>query len=170
MEINSEKLNLCGEYFSKNELKLVLAESMTAGFVASVISLEQHAGDYFLGSVVCYHDEMKKQALQIDADLLDKYGGVSAEVTAALVKGLQRVYRPDIAIAITGFASACGETTDKNPVGTVFINMQFENFGFSKKCLFKGLPEEIIKATTNEIIENLYETIQVFQTVQKCKL
>jgi len=170
MQVNSEKLSICGEYFSKNELKVVLAESMTAGFVASVMSLEKHAGDYFLGSVVCYHDDMKIESLQIDPDLLDKYGSVSAEVTSELVKGLQRIYRPDIAIAVTGFAYECKETTEKNPVGTVFIDMQFENFGLSKKCRFKGTPEGIIKAATNEIIENLFETIQVFQTVQKCKL
>lgn len=170
MQLNSEKLRVCDSYFSANNMKLVLAESMTAGYVASVISLWKKSGDYFLGSVVCYHDDMKIEALKVDPYLLKRYGGVSAEITAELIKGLQHVYNPDIAIAVTGFAYESTVTDMNNPVGTVFINIQYADFDFSKKCRFTGSPEDIIKAATIEIIENLYESILLHQTSRKSKL
>jgi len=170
MQLNSDKVRVCDRYFSANNMKLILAESMTAGYVASVISLWKKSGDYFLGSVVCYHDEMKIEALKVDPYLLGKYGGVSAEITAELIKGLQNVYNPDVAIAVTGFAYQSKVTDKTNPVGTVFINIQYANFNFSKKCVFYGSAQEIIKAATLEIIENLYESILLIQTLRKSKL
>ncbi|MEJ5056089.1 CinA family protein [Sphingobacterium sp. MYb382] len=170
MELSSQKLGLCDAYLSANKMKLVLAESMTAGYVASVISLLRKSGDYFLGSIVCYHDNMKIESLKVDPNLLDRYGGVSAQVTAELIKGLQHIYNPEVAIAVTGFAYESAVTSLTNPVGTVYINIQSPDFDFAKKCIFKGSPEEIIKEATIEIIENLYESILLSQACRKSKL
>lgn len=159
MDIHTEKLAYCGKYFKTKGLKLVLAESMTAGFLGLLFSLEKYSGDYFLGSIVCYHDDMKKQILNIDEQLLSNYGGVSAEVTNAMIKGLEQKYSADVSIAVTGFASECKETNEESPVGTVYVDISFENMGLSKKCQYHGSPQEIIQKTAHEIIEDLYEMI-----------
>ncbi|MGH2623374.1 MAG: CinA family protein [Sphingobacterium sp.] len=125
MLIKSKKLEFCGKFLAEHKLKLVLAESMTAGYLSCAFSLERHAGDYFLGSVVSYHDQMKIMGLQIDPNTIQQYGGVSAEVTAEMVAGLAGNFEADIRIANTGFAFECQETTAENPVGTVYIHLQF---------------------------------------------
>ncbi|EEI91113.1 competence/damage-inducible domain protein CinA [Sphingobacterium spiritivorum ATCC 33300] len=170
MEINSDKLNFCGAYFSKKKLKLILAESMTAGFVASVISLEINSGDYFLGSVVCYHDDMKISSLGVDPKLIKKAGAVSEEVTHALLNGLKEQYEAHIAVAVTGFAFEDKASNPENPVGTVFIQIQYLNAFINKKCLFTGEAHDIITATANEIIENLYEMVLLSETQDKDKI
>lgn len=170
MDINVDKLELCGNYFFKNGLKVCLAESMTAGYLASIISLERNAGDYFLGSIVCYHDDMKIKALQVDPQLLKIYGGVSSEVTREITNGLLHIFKPDIAIGITGFAFECSQTSFEKPVGTVYIHIIFNSFTTLKVCRFSGTAEEIIKSTCNEVIEILFERIQLINSYDKCKL
>ena len=169
MLINSEKLDFCGKFLSEHHLKLVLAESMTAGYLSSVFSLERHAGDYFLGSVVSYHDRMKNMALDIDPQIIQQYGGVSCEVTAEMIAGLARNYESDIRIANTGFAYECQETTVENPVGTVFIHLQFGDYELTQKCNFHGSPEEIINDTCLQVIEMLYEVTQLYLHVNPHK-
>jgi len=163
MLIKSKKLDFCGKFLSEHKLRLVLAESMTAGYLSNVFSLESHAGDYFLGSVVSYHDEMKRMALQIDPRIIQQYGGVSFEVTAAMVAGLARNFQSDIRIANTGFAYECKETTAENPVGTVYIQLQFDDYELVQKCNFQGDPQQIIKDTCLQVIEMLYEVVQLYR-------
>ncbi|MGJ1433148.1 CinA family protein [Sphingobacterium spiritivorum] len=170
MEINNDKLNFCGAYFSKKNLKLILAESMTAGFVASVISLEINSGDYFLGSIVCYHDDMKILSLGVEPDLIQKAGAVSEEVTNALLNGLKDRYEAHIAVAVTGFAFEDKAISAENPVGTVFLQIQYQNSFINKKCLFAGEAHDIIMATANEIIENLYEMVLLSEAQEKDKI
>ncbi|MGJ1285206.1 CinA family protein [Sphingobacterium spiritivorum] len=170
MDINSDKLNFCGDYFSKKNLKLILAESMTAGFISSVISLEINSGDYFLGSIVCYHDDMKISSLGVDPELIKKAGAVSEEVTHALLNGLKEQYEAHIAVAVTGFAFEDKASNPENPVGTVFIQIQYLNAFINKKCLFTGEAHDIITATANEIIENLYEMVLLSETQEKDKI
>ncbi|EFK59842.1 CinA family protein [Sphingobacterium spiritivorum] len=170
MDINSDKLNFCGDYFSKKNLKLILAESMTAGFISSVISLEINSGDYFLGSIVCYHDDMKISSLGVDPELIKKAGAVSEEVTHALLNGLRDRYDAHIAVAVTGYAFEDKAISDENPVGTVFLQIQYQNSFINKKCLFTGEAHDIITATANEIIENLYEMVLLSETQERDKI
>jgi len=159
-KINKEKLAYCGAHLANNKLKLILAESMTAGSLGLTFSLEKQSGDYFLGSIVCYHDDMKIQSLQIDKDLLNSYGGVSAEVTRVLAKNVKDNYQADLAIAVTGFAFDCKETSVEKPVGTVFMEICFANRSVSKKLHFAGAAEEIIAAANAAIIDELYEILK----------
>lgn len=163
MLIKSNKLDFCGKFLSEHKLKLVLAESMTAGYLSSVVSLENHAGDYFLGSVVSYHDDMKRMALQINPLIIQQYGGVSFEVTAEMIAGLTRNFQSDIRIANTGFAYECSETTIENPVGTVYIHLQFGDYELVQRCNFHGDPQKIINDTCLQVIEMLYEVVQLYQ-------
>lgn len=166
MEKNKAILQRIGRSLVTHGHKLVLAESMTAGALASVISREKHAGDYFLGGIVCYSDEMKRASLQVDPDLLNTYGGVSAEVTAALIGGLLTNFpMAQVRVAITGFAFECPATTPETPVGTVFVHIQFQRAHYTKRFNLEGDEQQIIDQTIHlvlrlidEITEHLVET------------
>lgn len=163
MENNFPILERIGSSLKNNGLKLVLAESMTAGALASVISRAPNAGDFFLGSVVVYSDEMKQSALDVDSDLLETIGGVSAEVTAALIRGLQTHFpMADLLVAITGFAFECPATTAENPVGTVFIHIQLERIRYTKRYVLEGDENAIIDQSVDLVLNLIGEITEHF--------
>jgi nicotinamide-nucleotide amidase len=89
---------------TKNE-RLVLAESCTAGLVASLLGRCPGISDVFCGSFVVYRNASKTTWLGIDPSLLEdpKIGPVSAEVTSRLSQAiLKQTPEASIAAAITG--------------------------------------------------------------------
>ena len=62
-KIDEPAMHRCGEYLAERGLKLMCAESMTAGFLSSTWALEVCSGNYYLGSIVCYDDSIKKNLL-----------------------------------------------------------------------------------------------------------
>lgn len=149
-----------GGLLAQHGLRLMLAESMTGGAVVAALSVEEHAREYLLGGVVCYSDEVKENNLGVSRSLLDEYGGVSAEVTEALVQGLERHYPPaDIRVAITGFAFDSPACTSENPVGTVFIHLRFGSIDVAQKYHLKGDPYEIVAETVTLVLLLLEDRI-----------
>lgn len=131
--------------FIDRKLQLVLAESMTSGAVASVISTDHDAGEYFVGSVVCYSDEVKTRVLDVDDNLIEQYGGVSEQVTRALTDGLHQLFpNTSLLVSITGFAFECPATSRENPVGTTYIDIRYANHHHTEKYIFDGGDRDII--------------------------
>lgn len=161
--MDDELLDRVGKLLATHDIKLVLAESMTAGALAATFSLEENAGDYLMGSQVCYSDEMKQMALGIRPALLDTFGGVSAEVTEALVSGLQRKFpQAKLLVAVTGFAFDCEATTRENPVGTVYVHIRFDRLDYARKYIFDGDKSSIIQQAIAVIIQLLDELLAQF--------
>lgn len=128
------------------KLKLVLAESMTSGAVASVISTDHNAGDYFVGSIVCYSDEVKTDVLKVENNLIEQYGGVSKPVTCALTDGLHQLFpNTSLWVSITGFAFEGPATSQENPVGTTFIDIRYLDTHRTEKYIFDGGDRDIIE-------------------------
>lgn len=100
--------------------KLSTAESCTSGRVAEGITLVSGASDYFVGSIVCYNNEVKEKMLGVSHDLLEEKTAYCEEVAIAMVKGACEAFSTDYAIATTGIAGP-GGGTEKIPVGTVWI-------------------------------------------------
>src|SRR5436190_2142383 len=61
-------------------LKVVTAESCTAGLIATVLTEAPGAAEHFDGGFIAYTPEHKCRVLRVDADLIEAYGTVSAEV------------------------------------------------------------------------------------------
>lgn len=103
--------------------RLALAESCTAGLLAARITDLTGSSDYFAGGVVAYSNEAKRDLLGVEADLLDRYGAVSAEVAEAMAIGAMERFGADVAVAITGIAGPGGGSQEK-PVGLVHFNVR----------------------------------------------
>ena len=101
-------------------LTLVVAESCTAGLVASRLTEAPGSSAFFLAGFVPYSNEAKTRDLGIPADLLAAHGAVSAEVAAAMASGARQRAGADLGLAITGIAGPGGGTPTK-PVGSVFL-------------------------------------------------
>jgi nicotinamide-nucleotide amidase len=101
-------------------LSLATAESCTGGLVAARLTSVPGSSDVFRGAVVAYADEVKEAELGVGADLLQRYGAVSAEVARAMATGARERLDVDVAVSVTGVAGPGGGTPEK-PVGLVYL-------------------------------------------------
>jgi nicotinamide-nucleotide amidase len=63
---------------------------------------------------------VKIDLLAVDRELLARFGAVSAEVAAAMARGVARLLGADLGLAITGVAGPGAEGTTK-PVGLIHV-------------------------------------------------
>jgi PncC family amidohydrolase len=85
-------------------VKLVLAESCTAGLVPNLLARIPGASEVLWGSFVCYTKEAKVSMLGCDGSELDKYGLVSAETARAMAENALEKSQAQIAASVTGLA------------------------------------------------------------------
>jgi len=117
--VEEHVLGLC----RSRRLTLVTAESCTGGMVASRLTSVPGSSDVFLGGVVAYADEVKREHLGVAEELLERHGAVSAVVAAAMAAGARERLGADVALAVTGVAGPGGGTEDK-PVGLVYLHAE----------------------------------------------
>jgi nicotinamide-nucleotide amidase len=103
-----------GELALSQELTVAVAESLTGGMIASALAAAERSSEWFLGSVVAY-------ASQVKHDVLDVPDGpvVSATAASAMARGVRRLLKADVAVAVTGAGGPSGQ--DGREPGTVFV-------------------------------------------------
>lgn len=94
------------------------AESCTGGKLSSLLTEQSGVSDVFMGSVVSYSNQAKKDLLDVSAESLASEGAVSETVAKQMARGVRKKLRTDWAVAITGIAGPTGATPQK-PVGMV---------------------------------------------------
>lgn len=101
------------------EESLAVAESLTGGQVAAVITGVPGASRVFRGSVTAYATDVKRDVLAVDAALLGERGAVDPEVARQMARGVRTLLGADWGVATTGVAGPTAQ--DGKPVGTVFV-------------------------------------------------
>jgi nicotinamide-nucleotide amidase len=101
---------------------IATAESCTGGLVANKITNVSGASEVFRFGWVTYANEAKTRELGVAAELLEKFGAVSAEVATAMAEGALAASGAEIAVAVTGIAGPTGGTPEK-PVGLVYFGL-----------------------------------------------
>jgi len=98
----------------------VLAESCTAGLVASLLAGTSGASAVLWGSFVCYTQGAKVSMLGLDNGELLAHGLVSGETASSMAAAALQKSGADIAASVTGLAGPEGDGSGV-PVGTVWI-------------------------------------------------
>ncbi|MDP4292371.1 MAG: competence/damage-inducible protein A [Bacteroidota bacterium] len=111
---------IVGRLLKEKGATLSTAESCTGGYIAHLITSVPGSSDYYQGSVIAYHNDLKKNLLGISETDLQTYGAVSSEVVIAMAEGARKRLGTDYAISTSGIAGPDGGS-DEKPVGTVWI-------------------------------------------------
>lgn len=112
--------SLVHEVMRERGLTLATAESCTGGTIASLFTAMAGASAYFLGGVVAYANEVKRDVLGVNYNDIMTHGAVSETVARQMAEGVRRITGADYAIATTGIAGPTGGSEAK-PVGTVWM-------------------------------------------------
>ena len=103
-----------------NQLTISTAESCTGGALAARLINVPGISEVFKSGVITYSNKSKRKLIGVKRPILEKYGAVSEQVAAEMVKGLPLLTKADVAISVTGIAGPDGGTPEK-PVGLVYI-------------------------------------------------
>ncbi|MBL4818067.1 MAG: CinA family protein [Deltaproteobacteria bacterium] len=135
--------------------RIALAESCTGGALAARITSKPGASEYFLGSVVAYHDQVKQDILGVSKESLEQDGAVSKRVVKEMLEGALMALKADIGIAVTGIAGPDGGSPEK-PVGTVWLAWgEKSQEPQTKRLQLKGSRAEIISQVVDEAMKML---------------
>jgi nicotinamide-nucleotide amidase len=147
------------KWLTEQKRSLSTAESCTGGTVAQRISSIPGSSVVFQGSVVAYSNEVKKNLLGVDPQLLEAHGAVSREVAEAMATGVRGKLQTDYSIATTGIAGP-GGGTDEKPVGLVWIAIATDRGVMSKEYRFNLNRQLNIERTTQTAMLLLLDQVR----------
>jgi PncC family amidohydrolase len=104
----------------EQRLTLSSAESCTGGLLGHVVTEVSGSSEYYLGGIISYSDELKREQLRVEAQTLEKHGAVSAQTCVAMAEGARRRFGSSVAVAVTGIAGP-GGGSDSKPVGLTYV-------------------------------------------------
>lgn len=145
--------SVLGRMLVENKKTIAFAESCTGGLVGNRMTEISGASEYFLGSMVCYANEVKHSVLGVKNQTLKKFGAVSPETALEMASGVKKKTGADIGLSITGIAGPTGGTKQK-PVGLVYMGIVTGRFKKSYKFMFYG-NRNMIKFQASQYAMNL---------------
>ena len=135
-------------------VSVAVAESCTAGLIASKLTTLSGSSSYFKGGVVAYQNEIKTKVLGVSQSIIDEKTEVSTEVVKQMAQSVLEKFDADFAIATSGYAGPTGGT-NKNPIGTVFIAIASVVGVVSTRFVFSGNRQSIVNQASESALSLL---------------
>lgn len=130
------------ELLKAQGLTCATAESCTGGGVGNAITAVPGSSAVFVGGVISYANEVKRDVLGVRQETLDSVGAVSAETAAQMAEGARKLLKADLAVSLTGIAGPDGGS-DEKPVGLVWFGLATKDGVRTEKSIFAGDREEV---------------------------
>ena len=146
------------ELYKSSGKTCATAESCTGGGIGAAITSVAGSSEVFLGGIISYANEVKRDVLGVAAQVLDEYGAVSSETAAQMAEGARRLTKADVAVAVTGIAGPGGGSAEK-PVGLVWFGLATANGVRTEKAIFPGDREKVRSATVTHALGMLTTAI-----------
>ena len=131
----------------KKKLRISFAESCTGGMLGCSITSVSGASKVFSLGLITYSNQAKIKVLNVNKNIIKKYGAVSAECCEAMVNNLAKISKAQINVSVTGIAGPNGGTKNK-PVGLVYIAVKKSNKILITKNIFKQKNRNSIQKAT----------------------
>jgi nicotinamide-nucleotide amidase len=125
-----------GRLLKEKGYTIATAESCTGGHLAHKITSIAGSSEYFMGSILAYHNHIKMNQLGIPSDTIARFGAVSEEVVSQMAVNVRQLLNTDIGIATSGIAGPGGGTPQK-PVGTIWIAYADAEKTIARKLFFQ---------------------------------
>ena len=117
--------------------KVATAESVTGGLVAERLTNVPGSSQVFVGGIVAYTLESKRNVLGVSPQTLERHGAVSEETAKEMAAGARRVCGADVAVSTTGIGGPDGGTKE-NPVGTVYVGFAADGLSLARRYTLWG--------------------------------
>jgi PncC family amidohydrolase len=137
---------------------VALAESCTGGLVATTLTRIAGSSGYFLGGVVSYSNEAKRDLLGVDPAALAAHGAVSAQVARAMAEGARTRFGATIAASVTGIAGPDGGSAEK-PVGLTYVGVADASGVDVRRSVWPGDREANRRDSAVAVLEALLERL-----------
>ena len=142
----------------KRNISISIAESCTGGLLSSKFTSVAGISKIFNMGLITYSNKSKSSLLKISQNDLKKYGAVSHQTAALMVKNLQRLTKSKLCISTTGIAGPSGGTKVK-PVGLIYFGIKYRNKTIILEKKFKGSRLQIQQKTVKAIFTTLEKLI-----------
>ena len=140
-------------------VSIAVAESCTAGLIASKLTTLSNSSSYFKGGVVAYRNEIKIKILGVSQSMINEKTEVSTDVVIQMAESVLKNFDADFAIATSGYAGPTGGT-NKNPIGTVFIAIASVSGIVASRFTFSGSRQSIVNQSSEIALDLLYTEIK----------
>jgi len=108
-EALSQELEVIRKFCLDNSYKIAVAESASAGSIQLLLSNMDEAGLFYNGGITTYSCEMKHHLLHIPMDKCDATNGVNQEITDLMSENVSVLFKSNLGMSLTGYASAIPE-------------------------------------------------------------
>lgn len=126
------------------------AESVTGGKLASEFTFNEGSSEAFMLGFVVYSSKAKREFLNVDENIIKKYGVVSKQVAKEMALNMKNVANSTISVSTTGNAgpTTLGDTS----VGEVYVGVAYlDKVDVYKLDLKETIRQNIINEITKEI-------------------
>ena len=148
-----------GQRLLEERLRLVTAESCTAGWIAKAVTDVAGSSQWFECGYVTYSDGAKIRDLGVPAATIAAHGAVSEQTVREMAIGAIRVSGADIAVAVSGIAGPDGGSPQK-PVGTVWLCVARRSGEvFAAVEQFPGNRENVRRLTVERALERVVDLL-----------
>jgi PncC family amidohydrolase len=147
-----------GERCLARGVRLATVESCTGGLVGHLITETPGSSAYFLGGVVTYSDELKRELVGVPGEVLAAHGAVSAQTAVAMATGGRTRTGAHMAGAVTGIAGPDGGSAQK-PVGLTYVAVADATGSAVRRHLWSGDRSDNKRASAEALLELLLERI-----------
>ena len=117
-------LTTLGEELQKNNLTIAVAESMTGGLLAATLADLPDSSTRFLGGVVSYTADKKRDLLAIPEEVIERDGVVSEATARLMADGARRLFNAGVALSVTGVAGP--ESQEGKPIGLTYVGVSVD--------------------------------------------
>jgi PncC family amidohydrolase len=148
-----------GRLLGERGQTLAVAESLTGGLVASMVTDVPGSSSYFVEGIVAYANESKMERLGVREETLIAHGAVSEEVACEMAEGVRAVLGTDWGISTTGIAGPTGATEDK-PLGLVYYAVSGSSGTHVRRSVFPGDRSQVKRASAEAVLSLLLDALR----------
>jgi len=155
---------------TKYNIKIVTAESLTAGGITHLLTELSGSSNMLDSGYVVYNDEAKARMLGVNELTLENYSAVSAPVAKQMAEGALDRSKAKVSVAVTGYSDATGDPSRDIVGGTVFIAVAYKGINsweFTTEVnqhQFSQNRHECREQTIDAAIDALTRVIEIVKT------